>query len=125
MIKLPLYIETGVKKVVKRHININNYRNWKFHLSNDIKKRYKQSIKDQLCGLSLGKVHLIFTYYAPDRRRRDITNVLCIHDKFAVDALVEEGCLEDDNYDYVLSSHYLFGGIDKDNPRVDLEIWED
>lgn len=52
----------------------------------------------------------------------DTSNICCIVEKFFCDALVQEGKLADDNYLYVKQSTYLFGEIDKTNPRCDIVI---
>ena len=48
--------------------------------------------------------------------------MLSIHEKFFCDAMTEYGCIADDNDDYIKSTKYLSGGIDKENPRVEIII---
>lgn len=52
----------------------------------------------------------------------DVSNVCSVVDKFFCDALVEEGRIPDDNYDHIPEIKYIFGEVDKTNPRVDVEI---
>ena len=54
----------------------------------------------------------------------DRSNVLSIHEKFLCDALTECGCIKDDNDSFLESSHYYTGNIDKENPRVDIDLKE-
>ena len=78
---------------------------------------------DQLKGLILvPPVALLFIYFAPDKRIRDLGNMLAIHEKYFSDALVELGCLPDDSYEYINEIVYRFGSIDKLNPRVEISI---
>lgn len=118
-ISLPLAVQIGKKKY---RINLNNYRNWHYIVSNKIKQEYKRLIAPQLEGLKFDKVELHFTLYKASKRKLDRANVLCISEKFASDALVECGVIEDDNDQFVKSTHYYTGGIDKENPRVILTI---
>lgn len=70
------------------------------------------------------RIICVYTVYAATHHSFDIGNVCCIHEKFFEDALVELGKLEDDNKDFIPLVVYRFGGIDKDNPRVDIEVLE-
>ena len=109
----------------KMILNLNNYRNWKHFLSNDIKKGYKAIAEPKLEGIKFGlPIKLTFTLWKRDKRKIDRANVLCIHEKFWCDALTECGCFPDDNDEFIVSTKYITGGIDKDNPRVDITMQE-
>ena len=48
----PLYVmlprkTKGDKKMI---INLNGYRNWHYIISNDVKKQYKEEVKEQIIG---------------------------------------------------------------------------
>ena len=106
-------------------LNINQYRNLSFFTLNTAKKKYKELIHDQLLSLpKLGKIKLTYIVYPKDKRLFDLDNVTSIHAKFFQDALVECGCIKQDNYLYIVGSETLFGEIDKLNPRVDILITE-
>jgi len=119
---MPTYIVMGVKKIKKYYINLNQYRNWHFHVSNNLKVKYKELVYSQIKDLNFNKIKLVFTYYKPSKRRVDRANILSIHEKFFCDALVESGCIPDDNDDYIVSTHYYSGGLDRENPRVEIKI---
>ena len=51
-----------------------------------------------------------------------MSNPCSIIDKFTCDALVKAGVLEDDSSKQIKQIIYKYGGIDKDNPRCELEI---
>ena len=59
------------------------------------------------------------TYYFKDKRRHDPSN----YDKMLLDGLVEANIIEDDNYN-VIKEFTTIGCYDKDNPRVEVEIYE-
>ena len=65
------------------------------------------------------KIALRYTYYFPDKRKRDLSNYL----KAPEDYLVSQGFIEDDNFNCVYSIQLVFGGIDK-NARVEIGIEE-
>ena len=114
MIKLPIFLETGVRKKRKHYLNLNLYRNMPFHQNNSLKKELKRVVlpsipKDQ----HYEKFELHYVLYLPNLLKRDISNVLSIVDKFFADALVEAGCVPDDNYEHLEYVTYKFGGHDE------------
>lgn len=120
MIKAPLQVMVGNKAIP---ISLNHYRNGYHHQLNKAKILYKEYVANQLKGLILvPPVTLLFVYFAPDKRVRDLGNMLAIHEKYFSDALVELGCLPDDSYEFINEIVYKFGAICKENPRVEIEI---
>lgn len=104
-------------------LNLNIYRNSHFHVLYKAKIEYKKVISKQLVKLpKLGVVTISYTYFPKTKRKVDLGNVLSIHQKFFEDAIVELGVLEDDDYKHIPKTIYLFGGIDKTNPRVEIRI---
>lgn len=78
------------------------------------------------CGLYLKKykcnidysINLKIEFYVPDKRRRDIANYI----EAIQDILVKYKVLKDDNYNIVYSLDGTRIYIDKENPRVEIEI---
>ncbi|GBR74696.1 phage-related protein [Candidatus Termititenax aidoneus] len=68
------------------------------------------------------KAVVSYELFAPDRRRRDLLNVIAVVDKFALDVLVSARILPDDNVYRVGYKVIRFAGIDKAAPRVDMTI---
>jgi hypothetical protein len=124
-ISVPLFVmlPRKTKEDKKAIINLNNYRNWQFFVNNQIKQAYKESLKNNLKGLKFfQKISLTFVYYKGSNRKSDRSNVLSIHEKFFCDALTEYGCIPDDNDDFIEETRYRSGGLDKNNPRVEVLI---
>jgi len=118
---MPLSVNVGKKKYT---INLNYYCNWHRFVKIGIKKEYEKTVIAQI-GLSpicFKKINLVLTFYPPDKRIRDRSNILSIHEKFLCDALTKVGVIKDDNDSYIESSFYCTGIIDKTNPRVEIEI---
>lgn len=106
-------------------LNLNNYRNAPHFILNDTKKLYKQFMRNQIEELPfLNKVAVRFTLFPKTKRKTDTPNVCSIHDKYFMDALVEFKRLTDDTFDYYVETAYKFGCVDKQNPRVEIEIFE-
>lgn len=121
---LPYYIPIG-KADKKFYINLNQYRNAHYHTLNSAKIAFKEDIQKQIQQLPrLNTIKLRYNVFAPTKQLIDTNNVASIADKFFCDALVEAGKLEDDNYQYLIFTSFEFGGIDKGNPRVEVEIEE-
>jgi len=118
-----IYLPRKTKPDKKIIINLNNYRNLHYIINNETKKEYKEVIKKQLKGLKYTEpIRLYFKLFKGSKRISDRANVLSIHEKFFCDALTECGCIVDDNDEYILSTHYSSGEIDKENPRVEITI---
>lgn len=72
------------------------------------------------CGAIDWPVAVVYRYHLPDRRLRDIGN----YEKAVTDQLVKQCILMDDNFKIIKSMHLHFAGVDRGNPRVDIEIFE-
>lgn len=60
---------------------------------------------------------LILKFYMPDKRLCDLTNKA----ESIMDTLVDAGLLQDDNYEIVPNITLQFEGIDKENPRCEID----
>ena len=121
--KSPMKILAGKRKMLR--LNLNEYRNTHYRILNNAKINYKEFMKNQIeKAKRLGKALFVYTVYPGSKRSFDIGNICCVHEKFFEDAFVELGKLEDDNANFLPLVVYMYGGIDKDNPRVDIEAME-
>jgi Holliday junction resolvase RusA-like endonuclease len=131
---LPLSVVLPRKKEARKFVlNLNIYRNTHYLVLNQAKRLYKdqveQSYTDYQCSnldFEPVKYPLIFTYtvFPVNNRAFDLANVLPIVQKFTDDALIELGIIKDDNHKIVSAINYRFGKVDKENPRVELQIEE-
>ena len=127
IISVPLFVVLPRKTMQDKKviINLNNYRNWNFIVNNIIKKKYKEQLENVLAPLKLKTpIKLTFKLYRASNRITDRANVLSIHEKFFCDALTEWNCIEDDSDEYIQETKYITGGLDKENPRVEIIIEE-
>jgi len=125
-ISVPIYITLPKKTMEdkKYGLNMNSYRNWNFHLSNTLKKEFKRIIAPQLKNKRFDYPTIEYCLYYPDKRSRDKMNFASIISKFFLDALVECGCILDDN-DYFIGREIAeIPQIDKENPRCDIILTE-
>ena len=61
---------------------------------------------------------ITYTFIWPDKRIRDGQNYM----KAVLDFIVNQGVIVDDNWNIVTSEMWCHSGIDKQNPRVEIEI---
>ena len=106
----------------RRWLTMNNYRNWHYQVSNDIKRKFKSEITPLLDFRLSGKDKIEYFYFAPDKRTRDLMNVISVVDKFFQDAMVENNCIESDDLSTVVEVNSCYMGIDRENPRLDVMI---
>lgn len=122
-VELPLHLMVGKRKVKSLPLNLNHYRNAHFHVLNNMKVQFKEAISSQLNFPKFEEpVKISYVLYPPTKREIDISNVLCIVDKYFCDALVESGLLVDDNFKYLPQVEFRFGGVDRVNPRAEAFI---
>lgn len=124
MLKFNLPLEIHISKNKKFILNLNNYRNTHYQSLNKSKVNYSEEVKSILGDIqeTFNEIKLKYTYYPKDKRKRDISNICSIVDKYFCDALVDLGVIPDDNFEHVKEVTYKFGEIDKNNPRVEVVI---
>lgn len=127
MIKIisPLFVDLPrkTKKDKRVYLNLNVYRNLNRFTNGDAKKKYCEDMGKQLKGLKLKTpVRITYVLFKGSKRKTDRANILSIIEKFSCDALVHWGCLIDDEDKFIFSTEYFTGGIDKTNPRCEIEI---
>lgn len=122
---LSLVLPRKTKDDRKVYLNLNGYRNWHFQVSNQIKQLYCEEMMEFLYRKKFTPpISLTFTLWKGSNRKIDRSNILSITEKFFCDALTHYGCIPDDNDEFIVETRYKTGGIDKENPRVDIEIIE-
>lgn len=106
-------------------LNLNNYRNTHYRVLNNCKINYKEVMTKQIKKLpKFDNVAVIYTAYNKTNRKFDLGNVCSVHEKFFEDAMVELGKLPDDNVSRIPLVLYVYGGLDRDKPRVDIEVMD-
>lgn len=84
-------------------------------------QKYAEWHKDALSQLKgLEKINsssLVITIYAPDKRAGDLSNKV----ESINDLLVDAGLIEDDNWFVLKKLLLIFGGVDTENPRCEIE----
>lgn len=85
-------------------------------------KSYTEWHKEQSQTLpkinTIDNCKMVITFYAPDKRPTDLSNKA----ESIMDLLVDNKILKDDNWFVVSSLSLILGGIDKDNPRAEIDI---
>ena len=121
----PLYIDLPrkTKKDKRVYLNLNTYRNLHYIVSNQAKKMYLETIREQVDGKVIQTpIEITYRVYKQSKRRLDKMNVVSIVSKYLLDALTELGCWEDDNDDFVKTETILPTELDRDNPRVEIML---
>lgn len=112
-------------------LNLNVYRNAHHMTLNQAKVLWKDVVfqavptlgtKNPALCLYTPPLHCVYTVYPSSNRKFDLSNVLSIVQKFTEDALIEYGVISDDSYQVIPKIDYRFGHVDKENPRIELEI---
>ena len=129
---LPLYIELWKIKKKKYYINLNNYRNWHYQVSNNIKKQFQNIVKEQIWLIEKNKlkqlknkndISIIYQVYYWDLKKRDKGNIYSIFQKFFLDSLVVNNIIDDDNDNIIWDEIFKKPIYDKGNGRIEIEIF--
>ena len=91
-----------------------------------LKRKNEKIVKDGILESRITKVtrypiKLKITWYEPNSRR-DCDNIQA-GTKFIQDALVQMGIIEDDSQKYINALEHIVK-VDKENPRIEVEIIE-
>jgi hypothetical protein len=92
---------------------------------NNAKKHYAKLVTEQLDGAKIeGRWLTKYVYYYKNKTS-DASNVISQIEKFALDALVGAGVVEDDCVKYHIGSQGWHVVEDKENPRVEIFVFEE
>jgi len=105
-------------------LNLNVYRNLHYQVNNQAKKIYAELMQPLMAGHGFKKIDLTFSLFKGSKRKIDRANVYSIIEKFFCDALVKNGCIEDDSDEFIINTYYFMTQIDKENPRCEIEVVE-
>lgn len=119
-----------IKLTIRERLpNLNDYtRENRYNRYNGAKMKF--SVEQIITGYILEQIRLckarmpvavVIRWYEPNARR-DKDNVM-FAEKFVLDSLVERGIIEGDGWNDILQIFH-WCDIDKDNPRVEVEIYE-
>lgn len=91
-----------------------------------MKKKFKEIIKPQVDKLPRfeNPIKIHYKIFYENKRLFDIDNIVSVVAKFSQDALTELGVIPDDNYKHIVQITGTFGGVDRENPRIEMRIKE-
>jgi len=120
---LAVYIPRKTMKDKRIAINLNIYRNLNFMVNNQAKKIYKELVLEQIKGKQIETpVSITYRVYKGSKRHLDKGNIVCVTQKYLLDALTEEKVWTDDNDDFVKTEVMLPTRLDRTNPRCEILI---
>jgi len=126
IITLPIYYvqKFKTKKDKTWLVGDNAYRNWHYFLKNNVKQHYHDLVKSQVSDdKTTGQYTLLIDIYIKNVNS-DGSNIASRIEKFSLDALQECGVVVNDNSKYHVGTTWRFKGIDKENPRAEIQIVE-
>jgi Holliday junction resolvase RusA-like endonuclease len=101
--------------------------NYNRHAGNKMKQENMQivgwDIRQQLKGVKIEKPVRIKFFWYERNRKRDIDNVCSMGRKVILDALVEQGVLQNDNQKWIKGFEDTFD-VDEKEPRIEVVIVE-
>lgn len=120
-VSVPISVPVSKKK--RFYLNLNQYRNAHHFTLSKAKENFHEIVAPSVRKLpQFDTVSLVYTLFAGSEQLCDTANICSIVDKFFSDSMVTCKRIEDDNRKIVLGSVYLYGGIDRFDPRVEVTI---
>lgn len=120
-ITMPLALFKGKKK--KRvPLGMNRYRSAHYTEQSWAKREYHKIIKGKWLKDVSTPAKITITLFPWSKRRIDLDNWCVVHSKFFGDAIQECWIIEDDTCEFINNIEYIYGHVDKDNPRVEIQI---
>ena len=116
ILPLPVFSKGRGDKKKTNLLSMNVFRNLHHFSKNKVKQDYHKITEEFIKTLPKYKTLVVtYTLYFKGNRKKDVDNYTFPVHKFLMDALVEGGVIEDDNYDYVTEFTTKFGGIEDTN----------
>ena len=116
ILPLPVFSKGRGDKKKTNLLSMNVFRNLHHFSKNKAKQDYHKVTEEFIKTLPKYKTLVVtYTLYFKGNRKKDVDNYTFPVHKFLMDALVEGGIIEDDNYDYVIGYATKFGGIEDTN----------
>ncbi len=116
ILPLPVYSKGRGDKKRELLVSVNNWLPMHYIQKNNVKQAYHKVAEEWIKTLpKYTKLTAHYTLYFKGNRKKDIDNYTFPLHKFLMDAMVEYGAIDDDNYDYVTGMSTTFGGIEEDN----------
>ena len=126
MITLPIYYTHKVKGKQKTIlVGMNAYERMFYIPRNKMKKHFYSLIRVTARRLKPIK-GMVATHYTVFYKNKasDAPNIVAVIDKMLMDALQENGVIEQDNVQSYVRSSWEVGGQDTINPRIEIKIFE-
>ena len=120
---LPIYWVQEFKTKPDKSIlvGLNWYRNAHYRQQSQWKLDFHELVHNQLDGTTIPSSYTleIKVYYL---RTCDASNLVPLAEKVVLDALQDEGVLQNDNVNFHLGTCWTVAGQDKTNPRCEITI---
>lgn len=96
-------------------ISSTRHNEWEKNALEELKEQYKNYKNEKVDY----PVSILAIFYNKDKIRKDLDNQITT----VLDALVKAKILKGDDVRYVAELHVEYGGVDKDNPRAEVEFY--
>ena len=123
MITIPVYL--NLTKTKSTFLSMGWYRNSHYFGQNKAKKMMHELLIPQLTNFRPVSLYysVLYVYYYKNVVS-DLPNAGALASKFFNDSLQTLNLVPNDNVKYLLAEHYVVGGQDKLNPRIEIHIKE-
>ena len=123
-LSLPVYYNVTPRKTILVGANFARSKAHYYTL-NKLKQHYHKIVATTLQEFEpIGKQFKVKYKYFYKNSLTDGSNVVNQIEKYFLDAIQEIGLVTNDNVKYHIGSCWIVGGQDKENPRMEIEIYD-
>lgn len=123
---LAIYLPRKTKKDKRVSLSMNTYRNLHYIVSNNVKKKYRKLVEEQIGEYKWKEVKNMYIHidlWRDNKRDIDLDNRCIVQSKFVADALVHLWYIPDDNIHYIAHITYTYRWYDKGNGRCEVSCF--
>ncbi len=122
IVTCPYLVSKNKKETVSLSVNNSCLNN--VHVKRSAKAEVREFMCDQDYQKLVGPVFVFYQVFKPSDRACDTMNFVTYASKWCLDILTERGVWVDDN-DNIIRGQYLIPAVlDRDNPRIEIDIYE-
>lgn len=121
-VPLQIIIPRKIKKNKVVHLSVNVWNNLHHATKTQVKNEIYKIVEPQLSGDSVMGVNItVACRLFPSHVNLDLGNFVTVAEKIVTDCVVRNGYIHNDTVKFINRHLYSYEGVDRENPRLEIE----